>query len=65
MLLRERDWEWMRLNFTEEEKQELRAAVTGESICPRGWIIDQSRCREVAKRIIGFLTALPSFRAKE
>jgi hypothetical protein len=45
MLIREKDWNHIRHLFTEEEKAELRAAVTGEVICPAGWTIDRSKVR--------------------
>jgi len=51
MLLRMSDWNRIRLNFTEEEKSILNAAITGETICPRGCVIDEEKAGEVAKRI--------------
>ena len=40
VLVRERDWVLIKDQFTEEEKVELRHAVTAEVICPPGWTID-------------------------
>jgi hypothetical protein len=33
-------WDSVRDNFSEAEKQELRKANIGESICPRGFSLD-------------------------
>ena len=41
MLIREEKWELIRHLFSEEEKEILRGFIIGESICPRGWILDQ------------------------
>jgi hypothetical protein len=40
MLIRDSEWQEIRLRFSEQEKAELREAVTGETICPRGFNID-------------------------
>jgi hypothetical protein len=45
MLIREADWNNVRDLFTEPEKEELRAAITGEVICPPGWTIDRAKLR--------------------
>jgi hypothetical protein len=36
-------WNTIRDNFTEEEKQSFREAVTGESICPKGVSVELSK----------------------
>jgi hypothetical protein len=46
MLVRDKDWELIRTQFTEEEKAQLREAVTGEVICPQGWTIDPDQIPE-------------------
>lgn len=46
MLLREQDWNAIRSQFTEEEKDKIRMAITGEVICPRGWTIEIERLPE-------------------
>lgn len=43
MLIRETVWEKIRVQFSEEEKQQLRANVVGNAICPKGCIIDVDR----------------------
>lgn len=43
MLLRESDWNAIRNQFTDEEKDKIRHAITGEVICPRGWTVDTER----------------------
>lgn len=40
MLLRTTTREKIRMQFTEEEKAALNAAITGEAICPRGCTVD-------------------------
>jgi hypothetical protein len=40
MLIRDTVWTAIREQFSEEEKAELRKAVTGEAICPRGFCVD-------------------------
>jgi hypothetical protein len=40
IFIRDSRWSEIREQFSEEEKVELRAAVTGEVICPRGFYID-------------------------
>lgn len=43
MLLRDATWNKIRTAFSEEEKKELRTAITGETICPRGNSLDTSK----------------------
>lgn len=43
MIIRSEDWEHIRARFTEEEKAQLRRAVTGETLCPRGWTVEDER----------------------
>lgn len=40
MLMRDSVWDAIREQFSEEEKAEMRGHVTGEAICPRGFIVD-------------------------
>lgn len=40
MLIQISEWEKIRDQFSQEEKDALNLAVTGESICPRGLNID-------------------------
>ncbi len=50
MLIRMTDWERVREHFSQEEKDRLNAAYTGETICPHGITVDETRCRaEIAK----------------
>jgi hypothetical protein len=42
-LIRDSRWEQIRHLFTEEEKQVLRASIVGETICPRGFTIDEAK----------------------
>lgn len=46
MMVRALHWEKIRDQFSDEERQELRAAVTGEIICPAGFTIDLSRVND-------------------
>ena len=41
MLVRMDDWVEIRGAFSQEEKELLNRAVTGEAICPRGLILDR------------------------
>jgi hypothetical protein len=43
MLIQDDRWKVVREQFSEEEKIELRQAVTGETICPRGFYIDETK----------------------
>lgn len=43
MLLRMADWERIREQFSEEEKGKLNEAITGETICPRGCVVDEAQ----------------------
>lgn len=43
MLIRDTAWSRIREQFSEEEKADLRKTVTGETICPRGFIIDATQ----------------------
>jgi hypothetical protein len=40
MLVRDSTWTAIREQFSETEKAELRKAVTGETICPRGFSLE-------------------------
>ena len=46
MFVRERDWEVVRDQFTEEEKVELRKHVIGQVLCPMGWTLDDEAIPE-------------------
>ncbi len=46
MLIREEMWDRIRDQFTEAEKEKLRATVTGTTICPRGWTMDVAQLEE-------------------
>ncbi len=39
MLIRDEHWEKIRHLFSEPEKEQLRSAITGEVICPRGYTV--------------------------
>ena len=60
MLLRMSDWERIREHFTEEEKDLLNKAITGEVICPRGCTIDEENAGAVAVKIKTLLQKAPS-----
>ena len=51
MLIRDSDWKRIRAAFTEVEKQQLRAALTGETICPRGVTVDEEKVPALAAKI--------------
>lgn len=52
MLLTMARWDAIREQFTEEEKKELNAAITGETLCPKGAVLDESLLRaELAEKI--------------
>jgi hypothetical protein len=46
MLIRDTTWDRIRMQFTEDEKVELRKAVTGETICPRGFCLEPTQLPE-------------------
>jgi hypothetical protein len=43
MLIREAVWSKIRAQFTEAEKAALRRQVTGETMCPRGLLLDAQK----------------------
>ena len=43
MLIRDSDWEAIREQFSEDQKAALRASVQGQAICPKGFIIDETK----------------------
>jgi hypothetical protein len=43
MLISDATWKRIRERFTEEDKQALRDAYLGETICPKGIVIDEAR----------------------
>jgi hypothetical protein len=56
MLIRMSEWEQIRAQFSKEEKAVLNLAVTGESICPRGLIIDIGKLTdEVGVKLVNLL----------
>jgi hypothetical protein len=48
MLIRDTTWNVIRTQFTEEEKAQLREGVTGETLCPRGFVISHSLISDTA-----------------
>lgn len=42
MTVRESEWEKVRTQFTESEKEHLRMNMAGETICPRGWVVNEN-----------------------
>lgn len=59
MLLRIDDWKRIREHFKEEEKAILNAAISGETICPRGCTIDEQKAGEVAAKVKRLLAEPP------
>lgn len=54
MLLRMDTWNRIRENFTEDEKSKLNSAITGETICPRGCVLDEAILgEELTKKVRG------------
>lgn len=45
MLIWSAEWDKIRGGYTEGEKNELRAALNGEIICPPAFSIDESKVR--------------------
>ena len=43
MIITDAIWNRIREHFSEDEKATLRSAVTGEVICPRGFVIDADK----------------------
>lgn len=42
MLLTMNTWEKIRGAFSEDEKADINAAIAGETICPRGCVLDEA-----------------------
>lgn len=56
MLVRMADWEEVRGQFTESEKESLRQATTGEVICPRGLVVDlEVLSSDLRKKLLALL----------
>ena len=54
MLIQDSVWEKIREQFSEEEKKELRQAVTNECICPPGMFIDLDKLdSDLKTKIVG------------
>lgn len=49
MLISDATWKRIRERFTEEEKQALRDAYLGETICPKGIVIDEAKLNEALR----------------
>jgi hypothetical protein len=49
MFIRDSKWKTIRDQFTESEKEQLRSAVEGEVICPRGFLLNVDRLSEELK----------------
>lgn len=60
MLLKLSDWNIVRNNFLDEEKAELNAAITGNTICPEGVTLDETKAPEVCRRLRAIIEA-PSY----
>ena len=54
MLIRMSDWERVRVEFSQAEKDNLNKAITGETICPRGLMIDESQAPSEARKLQQF-----------
>lgn len=52
MLITDETWNRIREQFDEDEKKALRAHVTGETICPRGIVVEESELpAELAEKL--------------
>lgn len=51
MLIRLSDWNAVREQFDEADKIVLNDAITGETICPRGVVIDEKIAGEVGRKL--------------
>lgn len=51
MIVRDSEWMQVRQHFSEVEKETLRTYVTGETICPQGFIISVEDTPTVKKLI--------------
>jgi hypothetical protein len=58
MLLRMTDWNKIREDFTEMEKKMLNEAITGETICPHGCMIDESKAGSIGVKVKNLLRGL-------
>jgi hypothetical protein len=54
-LIKLSDWEVIREQFTQDEKDALNLAVTGDCICPRGVFIDHEK---LPKKLVAKLVSL-------
>jgi hypothetical protein len=51
------DWDNIRENFTDMEKKMLNEAITGETICPRGCVVDEEKAGSVGIKVRNLLRA--------
>lgn len=62
MLVRLTEWETVREQFSDEEKDALNLAVTGEAICPRGVIIDEDKLpSRLKKKLVETMPSLKKY----
>lgn len=59
MLLRMSDWKKIREHFSQQEKDELNAAITGETICPRGYTVAEWLAPNVLPKVKKLLEKQP------
>ena len=53
MFITDKTWDEIRDQFSEQEKSNLRKYVTGESICPKGIIVDEyAMTKELSDKLI-------------
>lgn len=50
LLITEVAWDAIRDDFTEDEKQQLRDAAIGTTVCPRGTFVDEDRLGQEMRR---------------
>ena len=55
MILRMSEWEKIREEFTEMEKKMLNEAIVGETICPRGCVIDEDKAASIGVKVKNLL----------
>ncbi len=59
MFLRMSDWDRIRENFSEMEKKMLNEAITGETICPKGCIVDEAKAGSIGVKVKNLLREQP------
>lgn len=64
MFIRSEEWNRVMDQFTEAEKEILNKSYAGESICPRGMVLDEKKAGEAGRKLKMLLKGVQNAKAK-